>query len=88
MSLPRDKRQTEEQAAAFAKRLLREAGDDPGTVAARAWRYAYGRSISDEERAMAVEFIRVRQEAGGVRERPVEELCLALFNTNEFIYQQ
>jgi hypothetical protein len=70
-------RTMQEQAAAFAERLTRETDGKPHNVAARAWAYAYGRAISDEERTTAVEFLKTRS---------VAELCLALFNTNEFIY--
>jgi hypothetical protein len=81
-----------QQADAFAKRLLRETNGDPGAVAVLAWRYAYGRNITGEEKQQAVEFMQSRSQtasAKGMAARPaVEELCLALFNTNEFIYMQ
>jgi hypothetical protein len=70
-------RTMQDQAAAFAARLTRETDGKPENVAAKAWLYAYGRTISDEERATAVDFLKART---------VAELCLALFNTNEFIY--
>jgi len=82
----------QQQAEAFAKRLLRETNGDPGALVALAWRYAYGRNITGAERQQAVEFIQSRSQtasAKGMAARPaVEELCLALFNTNEFIYMQ
>jgi hypothetical protein len=68
-----------EQAAAFAERLMRETDGKPETVAAKAWMYAYGRRISDDERRQALEFLKTQS---------VAELCLALFNTSEFIYLQ
>src|SRR5204863_9506079 len=40
----------QEQARAFARRLLRETDGSPGAVAALAWQYAYGRQIADDER--------------------------------------
>jgi mono/diheme cytochrome c family protein len=84
-------RTIQEQAAAFANRLLREAKGDLREAAALAWRYAYGRTITSEERQQTAEFLQTRQQAStlesGARDRSaVEELCLALFNTNEFIY--
>ena len=68
--------------------------------AALAWRDVYGRNISDEERRKVVEFIQSQRSAAvsaaaspsnqsvGPVKAAVEELCLALFNTNEFIYMQ
>jgi Protein of unknown function (DUF1553) len=80
-----------EQAAALAGRLLRETEHEPGTLAALAWRYVYGRNITPQERQQAVKFLQARHEAAPANSdeklRPaLEELCLALFNTNEFIY--
>jgi hypothetical protein len=81
-----------QQADAFAKRLLRETNGDPGVLVALAWRYAYGRNITGEEKQRAMEFLQSRSQTAstkGMAARPaVEELCLALFNTNEFIYMQ
>jgi hypothetical protein len=80
-----------EQASAFAERLVRESRGDPSTLARLAWRYAYGREISREELRRAVEFLAGSDDSSfGARGEPdakaVEALCLALFNTNEFIY--
>jgi hypothetical protein len=68
-----------EQARAFAQRLLRECGNQPDKIAARAWLLAYGRPISKTESDRALEFLRQGDTA-------LEELCLALFNTNEFVF--
>jgi hypothetical protein len=65
-----------EQAAAFARRLERECDNESGRVA-RAWLLAFGRPITPPEAARATEFL---------REGNLTELCLALFNANEFIY--
>jgi hypothetical protein len=78
-------RTVHEQAAAFAGRLLRETDGNPAAVVALAWRYAYGRGVTPVERQKAVEFHRARGRAATPR-RAVEDLCLALFNTNEFLY--
>jgi mono/diheme cytochrome c family protein len=79
-----------EHAAAFADRLLGETDRSPEAVAARAWLVAYGRTITADERAEAVAFLRAREKAAGdasdPRKAAVTELCVALFNTNEFIY--
>ena len=46
----------------------------------RAWLLAYGRPITDDERRDAVAFL------GECDKAAVTELCVALFNTNEFLY--
>jgi hypothetical protein len=81
------------QAAAFARRLLRECGDRPGQLVARAWRLAFGRPVTPEEAGRARKFLRQRTAAhsGPKRKRSprqaaVADLCLALFNANEFVY--
>jgi hypothetical protein len=43
----------------------------------RAWQLAFGRPITAAESERAQQFL---------RERPLTDLCLALFNANEFIY--
>ncbi len=76
-------RTVKEQADAFADRLLRESHGDVRKLAALAWRYAYGRSITSEEQRQVEEFFKSH---GAGNEATVQDLCLALFNTNEFIY--
>jgi len=73
-----------EQAAAFADRLLLETNGQMAAVPARAWRYAFGRGIGRDERNEAMAFLNAR---GGAK-AAVTDLCLAIFNTNEFIYLQ
>jgi hypothetical protein len=72
-----------EQAGTFARRLLRECGDRPERLGARAWLLAFGREVTAEESERAQAFLRTR--AGG-REAALADLCLALFNANEFVY--
>jgi Protein of unknown function (DUF1553)/Protein of unknown function (DUF1549)/Planctomycete cytochrome C len=84
-------RTVEEQAQKFAERLLREAGQEPEAVVDLAWKYIYGRSITADEREKTVDFLRAHTgnsstKSGDAMKPAVEELCLALFNTNEFIY--
>ncbi len=74
-----------EQAAAFATRLLRGTNNSLDAVPARAWPLVYSRPISAEELASASAFLRAR---AADPQTAVADLCLALFNTNEFIYQQ
>jgi hypothetical protein len=80
-----------EQAGAFGDRLQKEAGADPGAIADLAWKYAYNRPIRREEAKQIVEFIRSHRDsensdAAEPLRSAIEEMCLALFNTNEFIY--
>jgi mono/diheme cytochrome c family protein len=81
-------RSVRDQAGAFASRLLRETDRRPETIAERAWLIAYGRPITAGERKDAVAFLRAREKEGGAQSlrTAVTELCVALFNTNEFIY--
>jgi hypothetical protein len=75
-----------EQAAAFAQRLRRECSGRPESIVARAWLLAFGRPATPAETEHACRFLRQRREALGDPEAAVVELCLALFNTNEFVY--
>jgi hypothetical protein len=72
-----------EQSAAFAGRLLKECGDDPEKLVARAWLLAFGRPITTVERERAVTFLGQRPKD---REAALAALCLALFNANEFVF--
>jgi hypothetical protein len=78
-----------EQAAAFARRVLREGGGDPAAAIGRAWLLAYGRPITKAEARRALEFFheRTRVLTGpSPEEAAMAELCLVLFNANEFIF--
>jgi hypothetical protein len=77
---------THELAATFARRLLRDCGDGADEYAARAWQLAFGRSPTAAERERARQFLRERAGARGGAEGALAELCLALFNANEFIF--
>lgn len=77
-------RTMQQQAGAFADRLLRETRGQIDAIPAQAWLHAYGRTIRDDERTRTLAFLRER----GSAKPAVADLCLALFNTNEFIYQQ
>jgi hypothetical protein len=84
-------RTIQEQSDAFADRLLRESKGEPNALAALAWKYVYGRAITAGEREQVLGFLRSATQTaslnGAARLKPaVAELCLALFNTNEFIY--
>ena len=64
-------------ASSFALRLEAESGGDPAKVVSRAFALALGREPTDRERALAHEFL---------REQPLSEFALAVFNLNGFLY--
>jgi hypothetical protein len=80
------------QSTAFARRLLHLCGDKPANVVDQAWLLAFGRPAMPAERERACAFLgrRTAALAGGrvatTREDALAELCLALFNANEFAY--
>src|SRR5262249_45449511 len=73
-----------QQSAAFARRLLGEHGDRPEAVVPAAWQVTFGRPPTPAESERARGFLRQRTAAVG-SEGALAELCLALFNTNEFL---
>lgn len=64
-------------AAAFAQRLTHEAGRPSSALVERAFLLVAGRSPTDAERRLSLEFL---------RERSLREFALAMFNLNAFIY--
>jgi hypothetical protein len=68
--------------------LLKECGEKPEAIVPRAWLLAFGRPATDKEKERALTFLRQRTEAAHESglEGALAELCLALFNTNEFVY--
>jgi hypothetical protein len=66
-----------EQADAFARRLVKECGADQEAAVARAWQLAFGRRPTRDETDRALAFL---------HSRALADLCLALFNANEFVY--
>jgi hypothetical protein len=64
-------------ARAFAKRLEVESHGDSNIAIDRAFRLTFGRSPSADERTKSLEFL---------RDQPLAEFALALFNLNEFFY--
>jgi hypothetical protein len=84
------------QAAVFAHRLLADCGGEPERRVDRAWLLAFSRPVTAGERDHALAFLKSRTAALRGRQnsaRPfsicevaLADLCLALFNANEFIY--
>jgi hypothetical protein len=72
-------RLSNELAAAFAQRLQNETNGDRAQTIQRAFWLALGRPATSQERSMAVSFL---------RDQPLKEFALALFNLNDFIYVQ
>jgi len=70
-------RTSNELAAAFAERLEREVGADPAARVDFGFRLATGRLPTSRERRLAIDFL---------KEQPLKEFALALFNLNAFLY--
>ena len=66
-----------EMADAFAQRLTAEWGDRPERIVDRAYELAFGRMPTDKERRLSIEFL---------RDEPLSEFALAIFNLNGFVY--
>lgn len=74
-----------EQALAFARRLVKECGEASEKQVSRAWLLAFGRPPTPSESERALAFLRKRSDSAPC-EAALAELCLALFNANEFVY--
>jgi hypothetical protein len=84
------------ESAAFAERVRREAGDDPGSEIDLAYRIALARPPTARQMAIALAFLakqtRLHAAPGsGAPEKAatvaaLAEICHVLINTNEFIY--
>jgi hypothetical protein len=88
----------QEQAAHWAARLRREAGEAPAAQVRRAFRLALCRSPNTDELRLALDFL-IRQQqqiesdarrsghsAGDTRQKALTAFCAVLLNTNEFFY--
>jgi hypothetical protein len=75
-----------EQTVAFARRLRQECGTDPEAVVGHTWRLAFGRLATPAERDRVLAFLRARTAGSSDGEAALADLCLALFNANEFVY--
>lgn len=68
---------TNQLALSFAERLKSEAGDTPEAQIKLAWLLATGRPPTERETTLASSFL---------KEQPLEEFTLAMFNLNDFLY--
>jgi hypothetical protein len=68
---------TNDLAASFAERLQRETSGRPDHIIERAYQLAIGRRPTAREYELSLTFL---------RDQPLEEFCLALFNLNDFAY--
>ena len=63
----------------FAKRIAKEAGEDPEKQIDRAYAWTFGRSPNQEETTETLAYL---------EEHGLPALCRVLFNTNEFLFLQ
>lgn len=85
-----------EQASAFAERLLNEAGNEPAAQIERAYRLAVSRKPTSRELAIAIGYLQQQQqrwqelaenaEADQAQRHALQALCKAILNLNEFVY--
>ncbi len=76
-----------EEAAVFADRLRREAGEDSRARIARAVKLAYCRTAAEAEIERGLKLISVLQDKHGLTpEQAWKFYCLTLLNQNEFVY--
>ena len=72
-----------QMAKAFSARLLKEAGPHHRRQIEFAWRLAVGRAPKPAELRMAMQFLNVK---AAVESKAREQLALAMFNLNAFLY--
>lgn len=75
-----------DQAGIFSSSLRKEYGENPASWVEAGWRRALGRPPSAEERQRALQFLASHQSGASQSASGITELCLMLFNMNEFIY--
>jgi mono/diheme cytochrome c family protein len=82
----------DEQSAAFADRLLKEAGTDSARSIERAFRLAVGRAPTERERTIAAQYIeQQKQLCAGMTpyqayRTALARFCKVVLNLNEFVY--
>jgi hypothetical protein len=73
-----------ERAHDFATRLIKQDGDNPDAWVNDAWQLALARQPADDEKQKALDLFAGKSGEG--RSRSLDELCLMIFNLNEFVY--
>jgi hypothetical protein len=73
-------------ARSMASRVLNDAGLTPEVQVDRAYRLAYARTPSDEERMVALRFLERHTEIVKDRGAAFVDFCQTLLNSNEFLY--
>jgi hypothetical protein len=73
------------QAAKFAQRLAREAGDDPAKQITLAYRLALCRDPTEQELTTMRAFL-AQEAAATDRQQALVQLCRVILNLNEFVY--
>ncbi|MBL8816657.1 MAG: DUF1549 domain-containing protein [Planctomyces sp.] len=68
----------------LTNRILREPDRSDEAAVISAWQWCYGRTPSESETIMALEFL--TQSPAPDRDQRLHDLCLALINSNEFLY--
>jgi len=77
----------QEQAAALAARLKREAGDDRAAQVRLAWRLTTSREATRDEVAQSLDLMdSLEREEGIAAEQSLTHFCLVMLNLNEFVY--
>ncbi|WP_395746015.1 PSD1 and planctomycete cytochrome C domain-containing protein [Prosthecobacter sp.] len=79
-----------EQSQAFAKRVIKEAGDDTSKQATHAWTLAFGRAPSSQDHQDAIAYLTAQTKAlpagSDASEKALASLCQALLGSNPFLY--
>ena len=70
----------------FAARVANDSGMSLEARVDRAWRLAYSRTPTAEERSAAVQFLIKQAAVAGSEEAALADLCHMLVNSNEFVY--
>ena len=71
---------------AFAKRVANDSGMSPEAWVDRAWKLAYLRTPSADERRSALEFLDKQARVAGSKDGALVDLCHMIVNSNEFLY--
>ena len=74
------------RAGAFSERIRRRVGSDPEAQARSAFRLALGRAPTAEELDECVAFLSAAAAPAAGSGDELKELCLVMFNSNEFCY--